>query len=113
MIQKSPKMEIWDEHTGDRCHVHVQGELDVSSTPALRHHLEEVLTRRGMREIVIHLDRTGYMDSTAVGALMCALRRAREAGAELLLAGVEQGPARSMMDLAPLLNVFPIWDDNK
>ena len=113
MTCKSPMIEIWDEKTGDRCHVHIEGELDVSSTPELRRHLDEVLERRGMREIIIHLDRTGYLDSTAVGALMTALRRAREAGAELLLAGVERGPARTMMDLAPLLNVFPIWDDNK
>src|SRR5947209_20512992 len=113
MTCKCPMIEIWDENTGDRCHVHVKGELDISSTPELRHHLEEVLARRGTREIVVHLERTGYIDSTAVGALMSALRRARESGAELLLAGVEGGPARSMMDLAPLLNVFPIWDDNK
>ena len=113
MTCKSPMIEIWDEKTGDRCHVHIEGELDVSSTPELRRHLDEVLERRGMREIIIHLDRTGYLDSTAVGALMMALRRAREAGAELLLAGVERGPARTMMDLAPLLNVFPTWDDNK
>lgn len=113
MTCKDSMLEIWDEKNGDRCHVHVEGELDVSSTPELRQHLDEVLGRRGTREIIIHLDRAGYLDSTAVGALMTALKRAREAGAELLLAGVERGPARSMMDLAPLLNVFPIWDDNK
>jgi anti-sigma B factor antagonist len=113
MTCKSPMIEIWDEKNGDRCHVHIEGELDISSTPELRRRLEEVLARRGTREIVVHLDRAGYMDSTAVGALMSALKRAREGGAELLLAGVERGPARSMMDLAPLLNVFPIWDDNK
>jgi anti-sigma B factor antagonist len=113
MTCNSPTIEIWDENTGNRCHVHIEGELDISSTPELRRHLDEVLERRGTREIVVHLDRAGYMDSTAVGALMRAMRRAREVGAELLLAGVERGPARSMMDLAPLLNVFPIWDDNK
>jgi anti-sigma B factor antagonist len=106
-------LEIWNEHNGDRCHVHVNGELDISSTPELRRHLDGVLCRRGTRQIVVHLDRTGYLDSTAVGTLMAALRRAREAGAELLLAGVDRGPARTIMDLAPLLNVFPIWDDNK
>jgi anti-sigma B factor antagonist len=106
-------LEIWDENTGDRCHIHIQGELDINSTPELRQHLYEVVRRRGIREIVVHLDRTGYLDSTAVGVLMTALKQARERGAELLLAGVDRGPARSMMDLAPLLNVFPIWDDNK
>ena len=113
MTTKGLTLEIWDEHAGDRCHVHIQGELDVSSTADLRRHLDDVLARRGTRQIIVHLDRTGYLDSTAVGALMTALRRAREAGAELFLAGVERGPARTMMDLAPLLNVFPIWDDNK
>jgi anti-sigma B factor antagonist len=106
-------LEIWDEHTGDRCHVHIAGELDIDSTPHLRQHLDGVLQRPGTREIVVHLERAGYLDSTAVGALMMALRRAREAGAELLLAGVDRGPARSMMDLAPLLNVFPLWDDKR
>ncbi len=110
---ESSTLEIWDEHTGDRCHVHVNGELDVSSTPELRRHLDEVLRRRGTRQIVVHLDRAGYLDSTAVGTLMMAMQRARDAGAELLLAGVDRGPARSMMDLAPLLNVFSVWDDNK
>jgi anti-sigma B factor antagonist len=113
MTCKSRMIEIWDENNGDRCHVHVEGDMDINSTPELRRHLDEVLARRGTREIIVHLDRTGYLDSTAVGVLMGAMRRARESGAELLLAGVERGPARTMMDLAPLLNVFPIWDDNK
>jgi anti-sigma B factor antagonist len=106
-------LEIWDENTGDRCHVYVQGELDIRSTPELRRHLNEVLQRRGTRQIVVHLDGAGYLDSTAVGTLMTALDQARKCGTELLLAGVDRGPARSMMDLAPLLNVFPVWDDNK
>ena len=105
-------LEIWDENSGDRCHVYIKGELDLTSTPDLRRHLDEVLKKRGTRQVVVHLDRTGYLDSTAVSVLMAALRQAREVGAELLLAGVESGPARSMMDLAPLLDVFPIWDDN-
>ena len=105
-------LEIWDEHTGDRCHVHVKGDLDISSTSDLRRRLDDVLHRRGTRQIVVHLDRAGYLDSTAVGVLMDTLRRAREIGVELLLAGVQQGPARTMMDLSPLLNVFPLWDDN-
>jgi anti-sigma B factor antagonist len=106
-------LEIWEEQDGNRCHVHVKGELDVHSTPQLRQHLDGVLQRGETRQIVVHLDRTGYLDSTAVGALMSALKHAREAGAELLLAGVDRGPARAMMDLTPLLKVFPIWDDKK
>ena len=106
-------LEIWDENTGDRSHVYVKGELDISSTPDLKRHLNEVLQRRGIRQIVVHLDGAGYMDSTAVGALMTTMEQARKGGAQLLLAGVERGPARTMMDLAPLLNVFPLWDDNK
>jgi anti-sigma B factor antagonist len=106
-------LEIWDENNGSRCHVHIKGELDIASVSDLRRHLADVLNRRGTQTVVVHLERTGYLDSTAVGVLMGALREVRAAGGELMLAGVDRGPARTMMDLAPLLNVFPIWDDNK
>jgi anti-anti-sigma factor len=71
--------------TADGRHViAVAGELDLYTTPQLVAELE-ALTTAGP-EIVLDLNEVSFVDSTALGAILLASRRLRQAGGELALA---------------------------
>jgi anti-sigma B factor antagonist len=60
----------------------VTGEIDVATAPQLRECLHDVIARG---EVTIVLDLLGvtFLDSTALGVLVGALKRCRELGGEL------------------------------
>lgn len=60
----------------------VTGELDVSTSPHLRQKILELLELQ-RRRLVIDLDGTEFLDSTALGILVGASKRLRAAGGSL------------------------------
>src|SRR4051812_50122272 len=70
---------VLDETAGDVVVVVVEGEHDIYTAPTLRERLEEALGRGG--GIVVDLTGAPFVDSSVLGALLDARRRAIEAGA--------------------------------
>ncbi|MEY2569028.1 MAG: anti-sigma factor antagonist [Actinomycetota bacterium] len=64
--------------------IHVTGELDVASAPALRACVVSVL-EQGQRRVIMDLAKLEFVDSTGLGALVGARKRVRESGGELVL----------------------------
>jgi anti-sigma B factor antagonist len=96
-----------EESLGPERHVvAVGGELDLFTSPQLKQRLADALDS-GKLQLVVDLSETTFVDSSALGALIGALRRARERGGRLVL--VSQGPeiARTM-ELTGLDQVFDI-----
>ena len=62
------------------------GEVDVSTAPALRRHLDELI-QRGHRDIVVDLTDVDFLDSTGLGVLVGRLKLLRSQGGELRLTG--------------------------
>lgn len=62
--------------------VSVTGEIDVNTSPHLRDKILELLERRN-RRLVIDLDGTDFLDSTALGILVGVSKRLRAAGGSL------------------------------
>ena len=60
----------------------VSGEIDVTTSPRLREKILELLEPRG-RRLVIDLEATEFLDSTALGILVGASKRLRAAGGSL------------------------------
>lgn len=60
----------------------VRGEVDVSSAPALRQELDQLLAE-GSTTVIVDLSGVGFLDSTGLGALVAARANAAEAGGDL------------------------------
>jgi len=93
--------------------VTLQGELDAHDAPRLRERFAAALddaSRLGAGpRLVLDLEAVSFLDSTALGAIVGALRRAREAGGELGIV-LPAGPARRIFEITGLdatLDVHP------
>lgn len=78
------ELSVVTARTGNDCVVTVSGEVDIYTSPQLK----TVLTgpdAQGCARIILDLDGVGFIDSSGLGVLVGALRRAREAGTDLLL----------------------------
>lgn len=96
-------------HEGDVTVVAVGAELVVDN----RGRLKEAVADRmadGDRKFVVDFDRTGYIDSAGLGALVSLAKEVREAGGELRLAGLGDD-LRTLFELTKLDTLFHIADD--
>ncbi len=85
----------------------VAGDLDHHTTPRLRAALEEVKFGPDA-DLVIDLSGLTFCDSTGIATLVAAHQRAADAGAALLLAGLDADIARvfQIMGLDRLLSFY-------
>jgi len=99
---------VLDESVEDVVVVVVEGEHDIYTAPTLRERLDEALGRGG--GIVVDLTGATFVDSSVLGALLDARRRAIEAGqGYVVCAGdsVEPGVQR-ILDITGLVPVLPV-----
>lgn len=64
--------------------VHVYGELDVATSPDLRERLIQLVSE-GRTRLVLALDGVDFLDSTGLGTIISALKRARTHGGDMRL----------------------------
>jgi len=86
--------------------VEVRGELDLSTSDALRSALDGAFEGDPPR-IAIDLTDVTFMDSSSLGVLVASLERARERDGELRLVGVQGSPAK-VIALTGLDSAFSI-----
>ena len=86
----------------------VEGQLIVGNRQELKD-LVQAAVERGDRRILIDFSRTGYIDSSGLGALVSISKRIREAGGELKLSGLNED-LRSLFEPTKLDTLFSIAD---
>jgi anti-sigma B factor antagonist len=86
----------------------VEGQLVVGNRQELKDLVQAALDR-GERRLLIDFSRTGYIDSSGLGALVSISKRIREAGGELRLSGLNED-LRSLFELTKLDTLFSIAD---
>ncbi|MCC6436750.1 MAG: STAS domain-containing protein [Acidimicrobiales bacterium] len=84
--------------------VRIRGEIDLATAPRLRAELR-ALTDAGCCDLEVDLAGVDLLDSTAIGVLLGALRRARLAGGNLRVTALEPSIA-GLFDLLGLRPVF-------
>ncbi|MET0801182.1 MAG: STAS domain-containing protein [Actinomycetota bacterium] len=88
--------------------VSISGELDLSTSAALRSALESGLADDPPR-LAVDLTKVSFMDSSSLGVLVAYLKRAREQAGDLMLVGVQGSPAK-VISLTGLDAVFRMED---
>ena len=86
--------------------VQVEGQLIVGNRQELKELVQAALDR-GERRLLIDFSRTGYIDSSGLGALVSISKKIREAGGELRLSGLNED-LRSLFELTKLDTLFAI-----
>lgn len=97
-------------------HVHVvddmqvfelTGSLDIATAPTVRAALTSASERQSHR-LIVDLSRVDFLDSTGLGALIGAQRRAKEFGGEVRLVAKE-GQILRLLRITGLLRVFAVY----
>jgi anti-sigma B factor antagonist len=88
--------------------VQVDGQLIVGNRHELKDLVQAALDR-GDRRLLIDFSRTGYIDSSGLGALVSISKRIRESGGDLRLAGLNED-LRSLFELTKLDTLFTITE---
>ena len=86
--------------------VQVDGQLIVGNRQELKDLVQQAL-EQGERRLLIDFSRTGYIDSSGLGALVSISKKNREAGGELRLSGLNED-LRSLFELTKLDTLFAI-----
>ena len=86
--------------------VQVDGQLIVGNRLELKDLVQAALDK-GERRLLIDFSRTGYIDSSGLGALVSTSKKIREAGGELRLSGLNED-LRSLFELTKLDTLFAI-----
>jgi anti-sigma B factor antagonist len=88
--------------------VQVDGQLIVGNRHELKDLIQAAL-EKGERRLLIDFSRTGYIDSSGLGALVSISKRVREASGELRLSGLNDD-LRSLFELTKLDTLFAITE---
>lgn len=88
--------------------VELGGEIDLHSAPQLRAALLK-LGEEAAPRVVVDLGEVTFIDSTGIGVLVGALKRARETGGDLHFCGI-QSRVRRVFEITGLIRVLPLFD---
>ncbi|MGQ9523956.1 MAG: STAS domain-containing protein [Armatimonadota bacterium] len=84
------------------------GEADANTAPRLRQEVQFWLDQ-GVAYIVVDLSQITYIDSTNLGVLVGALKRAREKGGEVVIVSPSRRVVR-LFEITGLGKVFAVYD---
>lgn len=85
------------------------GEVDVSNVEQVREAAVKLLEGNGKR-LILDLSGVEYMDSSGLGMLVGLLKRQRESGGVLAIAG-HQPRVQRLFEITGLKQVFELYDD--
>jgi anti-sigma B factor antagonist len=107
MSQDTLNIDLRTEREGKVQVFALGGSLDVATSPSLRATLMEAAEREN-HEIVVDLTHLGFLDSTGLGALIGAHRRAAEHGGAVRLVA-QEGQILRLLRITGLLDVFAVY----
>lgn len=88
--------------------VRLDGTCDLATAPELRQALQP-LVPPDVKEVTLDLSALEFIDSTGLGVILGAMRRLREGGGTLRIAGAS-GTVRRVLEITDLDKVIPLVD---
>lgn len=107
MAHDALSVDIKSEHNGAAIIYRLHGSLDLATAPSLRAALIEA-ANEGKHEIIVDLTELEFLDSTGLGALIGAHRRALENGGRVRLI-VRDGPIQRLLNITGLMRIFAVY----
>lgn len=101
------ELDISIDSAGGSCTIALEGEVDVYTSPRLREELTSVMDA-GCANIIVDLDKLGFIDSSGLGVLVSALRRVKERGGTLRLVCTKESILK-VFRITGLDKVFPLF----
>ncbi len=98
-------MKMHSNDQGNVVTVSLTGEIDLQHSPALRHHLMDLMFAQ--RDVLVDLAGVSYIDSSGIACLVEAYQAARRNGTRFVLVAVS-APVMRVLQLARLDKVFAL-----
>jgi anti-sigma B factor antagonist len=103
------ELDIKSQRQGDACTLVLDGEVDVYTAPRLKEELVSLI-QGGCTHVVVDLEKVAFIDSSGLGALVSALRRAREKDGTVRIVCTRESILK-IFRITGLDKVFPIFSD--
>jgi anti-sigma B factor antagonist len=107
MTHDELSIDLKTEDGGDTLVFRLRGSLDLATAPTVRAALSDA-TEKGSRHLLVDLSQLEFLDSTGLGVLIGAHRRAAERGGSLRLV-VADGPISRLLNITGLVAVFAVY----
>lgn len=103
-----PRFQLQIRRVNDQAAiVEIHGDMDMQSSPQAKAAMLELL-EQGCRHLLINLQHAEYLDSTALGAFVGLLKRAREHGGDVRLVS-PSSRVRRLLEITRLTFAFHIY----
>ncbi|HEY5425676.1 MAG TPA: STAS domain-containing protein [Candidatus Tumulicola sp.] len=100
-------IDLKSENHGETLVFKLRGSLDIATSPTVRAALSDA-TEKGTKDIIVDLTHLEFLDSTGLGALIGAHRRAAEHGGSLRLI-VSEGSIARLLNITGLIRVLAVF----
>lgn len=103
------ELDITTERDADVCVLALSGEVDVYAAPRLKQELVSAI-EDGCANVIVDMERVSFIDSSGLGVLVSALRRARERDGTVRIVCTRENVLK-IFRITGLDKVFPIFSD--
>jgi len=103
------ELEIKTQHTDSACTLILEGEVDVYTAPKLKEQLVSAI-EDGCVNVIVDMNAVSFIDSSGLGVLVSALRRARERDGAVRIV-CDRDNILKIFRITGLDKVFPIFSD--
>jgi anti-sigma B factor antagonist len=107
MTHDELSIDLRTEDAGDTMIFKLRGSLDLATAPTVRAALSEAADEDG-HHLIVDLRQLEFLDSTGLGVLIGAHRRATERGGSFRLI-VHDGPISRLLNITGLVTVFAVY----
>jgi anti-sigma B factor antagonist len=107
MTHDELSIDLKTEDGGDTLVFRLRGSLDLATAPTVRAALSDAVDK-GSRHLLVDLSHLEFLDSTGLGVLIGAHRRATERDGSLRLV-VQDGPISRLLNITGLIAVFAVY----
>lgn len=101
------ELDIKVERDGDVCVMSLDGEVDVYTAPALKQRIVDAV-EDGCVNILVDMEKVGFIDSSGLGVLVSGLRRVKERSGAIRLVCTKDNILK-IFRITGLDKVFPIF----